>query len=102
MNIIDANGDYQFQQGTRLLASSNHPVYRARIEISLNKGTWLYAPAAGHNLSRFKRAKQTPAKIDEFRKELAHYLSGYSPDVTDALVERNGVAMDLTIAEGVL
>jgi hypothetical protein len=99
VNVIDANGQYAFVPGTRTLAQSDHPVHRARIEIALPAGAWLYAPAAGHNLARFARKKQGPATLDEFRKELLLYLKDYAPDVAQILVDRDATEFDLLIAE---
>jgi hypothetical protein len=102
MPIIDVNGKYSYVTNTRMLATSTHPVYRARIEMALGQGDWIGAPSAGHQLARFKRAHQSQHQIDEFKKALAYYLSAYSPDVVDTLVTQDGVTMDLEIKESAL
>jgi hypothetical protein len=102
MNYIDGNGDYAFIPGTRRLDSSDHPVYRARNEVALGQGEWIHAPERGHQLARFKTVKQSQSKVEEFRKELALYLSKYGPKVTDALVTRGGVTLTLEIKDSAL
>lgn len=102
MNIIDSNGEYVYVDGTKMLASSDHPVFKARIEVALPKGAWLYAPNAGHELTRFQRQAKTNAKVEEFQKELKLYLKPYGPVVTDRLLARDAVSMNLQIAEDAL
>lgn len=102
MLVIDQEGEYAYVPGTKTLKTSSHPVYQARIEIALPKGSWLYAPSSGHNLARFQRSKQSQQTIDEFRKELSHYLARYSPDVKSQLVDRGGVTINMEIKDGVL
>jgi hypothetical protein len=102
MPIINGDGKYEYVDNTRMLKTSSHPVYRARIEVALGLGEWIGAPAQGHKLARFKRVRESQHQIEEFRKALAFYLEGYSPDVIDTLVTLGGVTMDLEIAEGAL
>lgn len=100
--VIDANGEYELMPGNKKPKTSEHPVYQARIEIALPVGGWLFAPNDGHNLARFSRAANTAHKREEFQKELSLYLKKYGPVVTDLLVGRNAVEIDMTIAQGAL
>jgi hypothetical protein len=102
MIVINQNGQYAFQPGTKLPLTATHPVYRARVAIALPQGAWLYAPAAGHHLSRFARVKQTQAQVDAFQKELLQYLSVYPAHQISRLIAREGVSLNLEIAEGAL
>jgi hypothetical protein len=102
MPIIDEEGKYVYVENTRLLKLSTHPVYRARIEVALEQGTWIGAPQAGSQLGRFRRVRQSEHQVEEFQKALAYYLSAYPPDVLDTLVTRNGVTYDLQIKQGAL
>lgn len=97
MNVINTNGEYEYNAGTKTLMTSDNAVYRARIELALSKGSWLYAPFSGHNLSRFDRDRQSAAKVEEYRKELTLYLKKYSPDVVKTLVDRTKAEFDLLI-----
>jgi len=97
MLIIDQNGFYAYKPGTKTLSSSNNPAYRARVEVGLGVGTWLYAPARGHNLARFNRARQTLANVEEYRKELIQYLSAYSPEQVQEAISREDVTVNVTI-----
>lgn len=103
MPIIDESGNYTFSEGTRIVATSTHPVYRARIEIPLEQGIWIGAsPQAGNRLGRFKRVRASDHQIEEFQKELTSYLSAYSPEVLDTLVTSGAVQFDLSITQGAL
>jgi hypothetical protein len=102
MPIIDELGHYVYVDNTKKIQTSNHPVYRARIEIALGQGQWIGAPKAGHQLARFGRVRQSQHQIEEFEKALAFYLSRYSPEVVDTLVTRQGVTTDLKIKQGAL
>jgi hypothetical protein len=79
MPIIDEEGKYVYVENTRLLKLSTHPVYRARIEVALEQGTWIGAPQAGSQLGRFRRVRQSEHQVEEFQKALAYYLSAYPP-----------------------
>jgi hypothetical protein len=102
MPIIDGDGKYVYVDNTRMLKTSSHPVYRARIEVALGLGEWIGAPNAGHQLARFKRVRESQHQVEEFQKALSFYLENYSPDVLDALVTRGGVTLNLNIREGAL
>ena len=102
MAIINSDGNYVMQDGTLTIKQSKHPVYKARIDLALGKNTWLYAPSSGHDLEKYKNEHESSAKIQEFQKELAFYLSKYSPDVTDLLINRGAVNIQLQIDENVL
>jgi hypothetical protein len=98
MLIINGEGEYEYEEGTRQLKASEHPVYEARIDLALGRGSWLYAPAEGHDLEKYAQAKQSAAKIDEFQKDLAYYLDRYDPRVADLLGKRGAVSLNLEIA----
>lgn len=102
MPIINGDGRYEYVDNTRMVKTSAHPVYRARIEVALGLGEWIGAPKRGHLLSRFKRVRQSEHQIEEFQKALTFYLEDYAPDVIDTLVTRQGVTTDLEIKEGAL
>lgn len=102
MNIINADGEYEIVPGTQSLKQSDHPVYKARIDIALGRGAWLCAPTEGHDLGRFARVRQTEEKIQEFQKEVAFYLSKYGPSVSDVFSKRGSLTFDLKIAKDAL
>lgn len=102
MLIVNADGEYEYASETRTPKASDHPVYKARIELALGAGEWLYAPTSGHDLKKYETAKQTDAKIEEFQKDLAFYLEKYGPVVTDLLTARGKVSLNLQIAEDAL
>jgi hypothetical protein len=102
MIVIDANGEYAFEDGTRTLRTSDHPVHQARVELALPKGSWLYASDSGHELARFKNVKQSSAQIEEFQKELRFYLKKYHPEVTRILADRNAVTLNMEIKQDAL
>lgn len=102
MMIIDSNGNYALVEGTQKPQTSEHPVYQARIEVALPVGVWPFAPTSGHNLARFARVANTPAKQDEFQKELTLYLKKYGPTVANLFTGRYAVELDLTIPEEAL
>jgi hypothetical protein len=102
MIVIDQNGRYAYVAGTKVPQTSDHPVYKARVALALPQGSWLYSPTSGHQLARFARVKETQAKIDEFQKELVHYLSKYPAVAKDRLVARGSVTLSLEIKQEVL
>jgi len=102
MPIIDENGNYAYVGSTKVLQTSDHPVYQARIELALTLGSWIGAPNAGSNLGRFKNVRASAHEIDEFEKELAFYLQNYNPTLVDEIVSRGAVQVDLSITEDAL
>ncbi|MFV8250253.1 hypothetical protein [Bdellovibrio bacteriovorus] len=102
MNIINSEGEYEKIPGTQSLKKSNHPVYKARIDIALGVGTWVCAPTAGNNLGRFARARQTEEKVQEFQKEVAHCLKVYGPETVGVFTARGALTLDLKIAKDAL
>ena len=102
MLIVNTEGEYQYVSGTKTLQASDHPAYRARIELALGVGEWLCAPDRGHTLARFRTAKQSDAKVEEFQKELGLYLERYDPEVTDILLARGAVSLNLQIDKAAL
>jgi len=102
MITIDEAGEYEFIENTRTLKTSDHPAHQARLELGLALGDWLYAPTFGHGLNKFKRARQSDAKVQEFRKEVELFLTKYEPEVIELFTEREGVTMGLEINDEVL
>lgn len=102
MLIVDSNGDYAVVAGSRTLDTSEHPVYQARIEVALMIDSWLYAPAEAQDLARFKAARETPAAVDEFKKELLFGLKKYSPEVVSQFADRGAVSFGLQISQDAL
>lgn len=102
MIAINSVGEYAYVDGTKKPLVTKHPVYQARVEIALGRGTWLYAPDEGHDLARFARAHKSDAKVEEFEKELSFYLRRYGPEVTSRLLARHSVSLNLQIAEDAL
>jgi hypothetical protein len=102
MWIIDASGNYQMVPGTGTVDTSDHPVYRARIEVALGQNTWPCRPLDGHQLAKYDRAAQTNGNIDKFQKELLLYLNKYGAAVKSLLGARGAVSMGLEISDGVL
>jgi len=102
MDIIDQDGRYQYLEGTRTLKKSDHPVFMARIELALGQNTWCYAPSAGHDFAKYQRAKQSTGKLQEFQKDLAFYLEKYGPELTQLLINRRAISIDLSIAKDAL
>ena len=98
MIIISDQGDYEFITDTKTLKTSDHPVYQAQIELHLATESWIGSPNSPKPLARFKRAKQSAIKVDEYRKELAFYLQKYSPEVQAAVVERSNTTFEARIA----
>jgi hypothetical protein len=102
MPVIDGAGNYNYIPGTKTLVTSAHPVYKARIDLGLGEGVWLYAPNDGHDLASYKNVRQTLAIQEQFEKDLMFYLKSYGPVVTDRLVARGAVSLNLEIAEDAL
>ncbi len=102
MNIINSDGEYEMVSGTQTPKQSDHPVYKARIDLALSRGSWLCAPTQGHDLGRFTRVRQTEEKAQEFQKEVAFYLKKYGPETVDLLTQRGAVTLDLKIAKDAL
>lgn len=99
MIIITDQGDYELIAGTKTLKTSEHPVFQAQIELHLATTPWIGSPNSPQPLDRFRRAKQSVIKTDEYNKELAFYLQKYSPDVQQAVVERSNATFEALIAE---
>jgi hypothetical protein len=103
MPVIDGSGSYNYIPGTLTLVTSTHPVYKARIDLGLPQNVWLYAPVGvGHDLDSYKTVRETAAQLQKFEKDLLFYLQSYGPEVTDALVARGAVSLNLEIAEDAL
>ena len=102
MIIINTDGENEYAQGTKTLKESDHPVYQARIELALGQNTWCYAPSNGHQLGKYSNAKQTDGNMSQFQKELALYLEKYGPQVTQLLIQRGQISLNLEIAEDAL
>jgi len=97
--IIDNQGDYEVEPGTRNLKTSDHPVFQAHIELHLGFETWIGAPNAPAPLKKFNQEKQSEQKVDLFEKELGFYLQKYSPEDIERAVDRQSVAFTGLIRE---
>lgn len=95
MIVIGTNGQYEVQENTKTLRSSDHPVYQAQIEINLARGSWIGAPDKGHNIA--PRVRQSEAALEEFRKEVRTYLSKYDPETQEMAINRSGATLPVLI-----
>lgn len=86
MPIVDETGRYK-TDGSLQPEQSVHPVWKARNEIALPKGKWLYGGDDGHELDQYTRAKGTIDKAEEFQKAATLYLEPYGPQVTSRLLK---------------
>ena len=99
MIIITPEGDYALIEGTKTLATSDHPVFQAQIELAVASKRWIGLPVGPRPLARFDNAKQGEIKVDEYNKELAFYLQKYSPAIREAVIKRNDVEFGAVISE---
>lgn len=91
MNIVDADGFYLYEPGTKTLQNSTHPAWQARLALGLPIGAWVCRPDQGHTLESFKNVKETASNIQAYEKELNHYLQAFGPDVQETLGTRGAV-----------
>ena len=99
MPIVDENGLIVVETGSLKPVESNHPAYKARNDVALPQGAWLYAPADGHDLDKFKNAKATQANAEEFEKSARFYLNKYGADVISRLIKRGQASFDINITK---
>jgi hypothetical protein len=102
MPIIDELGRFRVIEGTLKPIESEHPVYKARIAVAIDKGSWLHAPATGHTLGVYAKGKATAQKSDEFQKSAALYLAPYGPEVIGRLVKRGELSIAFRITRETL
>ena len=102
MNIVDENGYYIYNPGTKTLADSSHPAWQARNDLGLPIGTWVCRPDLGHTLDSFKNVKETPQSIEAYEKELKYTLNRYSPAIQQTLGTRGAVDFQGNIAANAL
>lgn len=96
--IVDSNGEYLRDQDDRL-RTSDYSAHRARVELGLQKGSWLHAPSRGHDLKKYNTVKKTPVEQEDFEKHVTGYLKKYSPDVVSRLYDRSQFNLKLDINE---
>ncbi len=99
MPIVNSLGLIEVVNNSLTASESEHPVWKARNAIALEKGKWLYAPEKGHELGVYARDKQTPEKAEEFAKSAALYLKGYGPQVVETLVSRGAAEFKINITK---
>ena len=99
MTIIDENGRFKLLPGTLKTVEGDNPAYRARIALALSKGSWMFAPAEGHNLDQYARAKATDQNKLAFQKEAELYLRPYGPEVVARLSSRGTLILEETVTK---
>lgn len=97
MLIVDKDGFIVTDAGTLKPTESEHPVWKARNAVALDKGGWLYAPEKGHELKIYSQKKQTLDKAEEFQKAAVLYLQPYGPDVVSRLIKRGEASFNINI-----
>jgi hypothetical protein len=102
MPIIDEKGEFTLQPGTLLPKEDDNPAFRARIALALPLNSWLYAPANGHTLDDFKRARATPENVIAFEKEAKLYLSAYGPAVSSRFISRGQTQIGFVVTKETL
>lgn len=99
MPVVDENGYIKVKNGSLTPDESNNPVYKARNDVALPKGVWLYGGDDGHNLNRFKNVKQTDSAAQEFEKEALLYLNRYGATVAGSFIARGQASFSLNIVK---
>ncbi len=99
MIIVSNDGDYELEEGTRILKESNHPVFQAQIELHIATESWIGAPNAPTPLAKFLRSKQSEQNIELYDKELRFYLQKYSPEEVEIAVSRASVEFTKRVRE---
>lgn len=102
MSVIDEHGNFKVESHSLKTIEEAHPVWKARIAIALPKGEWLYAPTKGHDLAIYQTQKETPAKVEEFQKNVRLYLAPYGPDITSRFISRGRLSLQVLITKETL
>jgi hypothetical protein len=102
MNIVDENGYYMYNSGTKTLAKSSHPAWQARLMLGLPIGTWVCRPDQGHDLAQYNNVKEAEETIERFEKDLQFYLKKFGPDVIQTLGNRGAVDFQVQISSEAL
>lgn len=100
--MVDENGFYIYNPGTKTLAKSSHPAWQARLMLGLPIGTWVCRPDQGHDLNNYANVKETEETIERFEKDLQFYLQQFGPDVTETLGNRGAVDFQVQISSDAL
>lgn len=99
MPVVDSDGNFEVDSGTLSPILDNNPAYKARIAVGLPIGSWLHAPASGHDLDTYKKQKATESKIIEFQKALVLYLQPYGPQIADRFAARGTIGLRVRVTK---